>query len=95
MTKLSTSELEEKLKTLPGWKLEGGQLSKEFELPSFPDLISFIVKIAFLAEAADHHPDMDIRYRRLTVRASTHNENGITEKDVQLIKQIEAAISLR
>ncbi|MDD5541829.1 MAG: 4a-hydroxytetrahydrobiopterin dehydratase [Acidobacteriia bacterium] len=95
MAKLSSSEIEDQLKALPGWKLMEGQLVKEFEFPSFPDLISFLVKVGFLAESADHHPDMDIRYRRLTVRASTHSENGITEKDFQLIKQIEAAISLR
>jgi 4a-hydroxytetrahydrobiopterin dehydratase len=93
MAKLAPSEMEEKLRSLSGWKLEARQLTKQFEFSSFPDLISFVVKVAFLAETADHHPDMTINYRRLTFHLSTHDEDGITEKDFALAKQIEAALN--
>ena len=93
MDKLSSSELEEAVKSLPGWSRPGDVLTKQIEFPSFPDLVSFLVKIAFLAEAADHHPDMLIQYRRLTINLSTHTVHGITQKDIALARQIEAALN--
>ncbi len=93
MTKLSISEIEEGLKTLPGWIIQDGKLTKQFELSSFPDLVSLVVKIGFVAEAADHHPDMLINYRRLTFMLSTHTLGGVSEKDLELAKQIEAALN--
>jgi len=93
MTKLSISEIEERLKTLSGWSIQEGKLTKQFELPSFPDLISAVVKIGFTAESSDHHPDMLISYRRLTFMLSTHSMGGVTDKDIELAKQIEAALN--
>jgi 4a-hydroxytetrahydrobiopterin dehydratase len=93
MTKLSISEIEEGLKALPGWSLQDGKLTKQFELSSFPDLVSFVVKIGFVSEAADHHPEMLINYRRLSFMLSTHSRGGVTEKDLELAKQIEAALN--
>ncbi len=58
---------------------------------SFRAVIDFVVRIADAAEAADHHPDLDIRYRRLRVALSTHSEGGITERDFALATQIDAA----
>jgi 4a-hydroxytetrahydrobiopterin dehydratase len=59
-------------------------LVREFELPSFPAAIDFVVRLGELAESEDHHPDIDIRYCRVTVRWTTHSEGGITEKDRQM-----------
>jgi 4a-hydroxytetrahydrobiopterin dehydratase len=64
-----------------GWVEEGDALVREFEFASFPDAIAFVGRLADVAEAEDHHPDIDIRYRRVTVRWSTHSAGGVTEKD--------------
>ena len=63
---------------------------KTYELPSFPDAITFVTRIADLAEQANHHPDLDIRYRKVRVAVSTHDQGGITDKDFSLAAQIEA-----
>ena len=55
-------------------------------------MIEFVGRIADLAEAANHHPDLDIRYRQLRVLLSTHSEGGITDKDLALAEQIDAAV---
>lgn len=59
-------------------------LDKEFEFPTFPEAIAFVDRLAEAAEAADHHPDIDIRYRRVRVRWSTHSAGGVTDKDREL-----------
>ena len=66
---------------LGDWTEQDAALTREFELDSFPAAISFVDRLAELAESENHHPDIDIRYRRVTVRWSTHSEGGITEKD--------------
>lgn len=67
-----------------GWREEGGALVCEFELDSFPSAISFVERLAALAEEEDHHPDIDIRYRRVVVRWSTHTAGGVTDRDREL-----------
>jgi 4a-hydroxytetrahydrobiopterin dehydratase len=64
-----------------GWREEDGALVREFELESFPAAIAFVSCVAELAERKNHHPDIDIRYRRVVVRWTTHSEGGITEQD--------------
>jgi 4a-hydroxytetrahydrobiopterin dehydratase len=66
------------------WQEQDGALVREFELPSFPAAIAFVDRLAALAESEDHHPDIDIRYRRVIVRWTTHAESGITEKDREM-----------
>ena len=63
------------------WREEDGALVREFELESFPAAIAFVSSVAELAERENHHPDIDIRYRRVVVRWTTHSAGGITEKD--------------
>jgi len=89
MPVLSDAELTEALASLPGWAREGDVIEKTYELPTFPGAIAFVGAIAERAEAANHHPDLDIRYRRVRVALSTHDEGGITEKDVALATEIE------
>lgn len=67
-----------------GWREEGGALVREFELESFPAAISFVERLAALAEEENHHPDIDIRYRRVVVRWSTHTAGGVTDRDREL-----------
>jgi 4a-hydroxytetrahydrobiopterin dehydratase len=66
------------------WPEVDNALEREFEFPSFPEAIAFVDRLAEAAEAADHHPDIDIRYRRVRVRWSTHSAGGITDKDREL-----------
>ena len=89
MAILSDDELRARLGDLPGWEAGDGEIRKRFELEDFRAAVSFVVRIAFEAEAADHHPDLDIRYRRVTVALSTHSEGGVTAKDVDLARAIE------
>ena len=89
MPVLSDAELTEALAGLPGWARDGEVIEKTYELPTFPAAIAFVGRIADRAEAANHHPDLDIRYRKVRVALSTHDEGGITEKDVGLATEIE------
>ena len=80
----------ERLAALPGWEREGDEIVKTFELPTFPDAIAFVTRIADRAEAANHHPDLDIRYRKVRVALSTHDAGGLTDQDFDLAAEIEA-----
>src|SRR5919204_6021485 len=76
--------------SLGDWTEQEDALTREFELPSFPAAISFVDRLAELAESENHHPDIDIRYRRVTVRWTTHSEGGITEKDREMAERTSA-----
>ena len=69
------------------WQERDEALVREFELPSFPAAIGFVDRLAELAESENHHPDIDIRYKRVTVRWSTHSAGGVTEKDRELAER--------
>jgi len=64
-----------------GWVEADGALERTFELPSFPEAIAFVNRVAELAQAEDHHPDVTISYKKVTLRWTTHSEGGITERD--------------
>jgi 4a-hydroxytetrahydrobiopterin dehydratase len=81
MAKLTDTEIHGKVGALKGWALEGNAIRKQFTLGSFPDAIAFVTRLAFDAEAADHHPDILINYKRVTLTYSTHSEGGLTQKD--------------
>ncbi len=82
---LTDSELQSFLAANPGWKkTAGGELERTFELKRFPAAIAFVAKVGAAAEAQDHHPDLDIRFSQVTVRASTHDSKGLTARDVKL-----------
>ena len=86
-TKLSADDIATRLLSAPGWALEGDAIVRQFVFASFADAIAFVTRLAFDAEAADHHPDLTISYRRVTVRWSTHDAGGITEKDFAGVTQ--------
>ena len=75
---------------MDGWGEQENALVREFELPSFPAAIEFVDRLAELAESENHHPDIDIRYRKVTVRWTTHSEGGITEKDREMAERTSA-----
>jgi 4a-hydroxytetrahydrobiopterin dehydratase len=90
MPPLADAEIARALAALPGWAREGDEIVKTFECASFPAAISFVVQVGFLAEKADHHPDLDIRWRKVKVALSTHSAGGLTNLDFDLAGEIEA-----
>jgi 4a-hydroxytetrahydrobiopterin dehydratase len=89
--KLTDAEVSAALAELHGWKLDAGMLMKTYKHATFPEAIVFVNAVAHLAELANHHPDVDIRYSNITLRLTTHDSGGITSKDVALAKEVEAA----
>ena len=85
--KLSPQEVTERLAACPGWTVEGNAIRKLFTFKSFPDAVAFVTRLAFDAEAADHHPDLHVSYRKVTVTWSTHSDGGISAKDFDGAKQ--------
>jgi 4a-hydroxytetrahydrobiopterin dehydratase len=81
------------LEHLDGWSRDGDSIVRTAELPSFPDAITVVDRVAEDAEERDHHPDIDIRWRTLTFRLSTHSAGGLTRKDTELAAQIDARIA--
>ena len=80
-TTIDDSEALQRLKTLPGWGLEQASILRKFTFAGFADALAFAVRLGFDAEAADHHPDILINYKRVTLTYTTHSEGGLTEKD--------------
>ena len=81
MPRLSATEAEQRLKSVRGWRLEGDQITKQFAFRDFPEAVRFVNALVPEAESADHHPDILINYKRVTLTYSTHSEGGLTEKD--------------
>lgn len=78
---MSTEEVKTELQKLTGWALEGDAITRQFTLAGFPEAVAFIVRLGFEAEAADHHPDILVNYKRVRLTYSTHSEGGLTRKD--------------
>ena len=91
--KLNTQSIQAWLKTHGGWNRKSNAILKEYKFTHFRDSIVFVNRIATLADDADHHPDIDIRYNRVLITLSTHSAGGITEKDLKLAEQIDFATS--
>ncbi len=89
MAKLTQSELEQALHGLPGWTVKDAAIVKSYEHGSFPEAIVFVNAVAHLAELANHHPDIYIRYSKISLSLTTHDEGGVTRKDVNLARRIE------
>jgi 4a-hydroxytetrahydrobiopterin dehydratase len=90
MPKLTQTEIDTALQTLPGWSQEDNVIRKQYSFGDFAAAMEFVNRVAQAAETADHHPDMDIRYNKVTLLLSTHSAGGLTEKDVALAHEIEA-----
>ncbi len=90
MAKLSLEEIQVKLREMDGWRLSGQTIVKQFAFAGFPEAVAFVNRLVPGAEAADHHPDITINYRRVTVSYSTHSEGAITEKDLDGARMADA-----
>jgi 4a-hydroxytetrahydrobiopterin dehydratase len=89
MARLSESDLATALKSLDGWANAKNEISKTFKFGNFVEAVAFVNRLAALAEQAGHHPDIDIRYNRVRIALTTHDEGGITEKDTRLAGEID------
>ena len=90
MATMSDTEVKAALGALPGWELVGGDIVKEYKFAEFVAAIAFVDLLADRAEAANHHPDIDIRWNKVRLALSTHSEGGLTSKDFALATEIEA-----
>ena len=93
MALLTQEEIDRALAGLEGWRRDGDSLVRAVEAESFLAGIELVRRVADAAEAADHHPDIDIRWRTVTFRLSTHSEGGLTGKDVALATTIDRLAS--
>jgi 4a-hydroxytetrahydrobiopterin dehydratase len=87
--RLSDLEIQRALGALPGWSRRRNVLTKTFTWPTFAQGIEFVGRVAKAADAMNHHPDIDIRYTKITCALSTHDAGGITELDLKLAGEIE------
>lgn len=81
MTKIGPDAARQRLQKLPGWELDGDAIRRQFTFAGFPEAVAFVTRLGFAAEAADHHPDITVNYKRVTLTYSTHSEGGLTDKD--------------
>lgn len=89
MALLSDSQIEERLAALDGWRRSGQEIRKTYHFGTFEEAIAFVNRVADRARRADHHPDIDIRYDRVTLALSTHSAGGLTGKDFDLAREID------
>ena len=90
---LSDAQIDEALTRLTEWHRDSDAIVRTAELVDFPQAVQVVNVVAERAESAQHHPDIDIRWRALTFRLSTHSAGGLTAKDIELAEQIDEAIS--
>ena len=83
MAKLSRPDVDQRMKNLGGWTLYGDVIRRQYTFKNFPEAIAFVNRLAPEAETADHHPDIQINYKRVTLTYSTHSEGGLTAKDFE------------
>ena len=92
MPKLAPTQIKAALPSVPEWKKMGANIVRTFQFKDFVGAIRFVGAVATLAEKANHHPDIDIRWNKVTLALSTHSEGGLTEKDFVLARKIDALV---
>jgi 4a-hydroxytetrahydrobiopterin dehydratase len=90
MALLTETEIRDRLERLPGWERRGNEIRRTWSFADFAGSMAFVNRVAELAEAADHHPDIDIRYSKVTLALSTHDAGGLTARDFALAEAIGA-----
>jgi len=90
MPLLKETEIQALLPRVPGWERRGAELRRTFSFPDFRAAMTFVNRVAELAEGANHHPDIDIRYSKVTLVLSTHDAGGLTARDFALAESISA-----
>ena len=91
MSKLTQAQVKSALRKIPAWKKSRREITRTYAFKNFVAAVKFVNRVARLAEQAWHHPDIDIRWNKVTLVLSTHSEGGLTVKDFKLAKQIDRA----
>jgi 4a-hydroxytetrahydrobiopterin dehydratase len=81
MKTIAEAEARQRLGSLSGWMLDGASIRRQYTFKGFPDAVAFVVRVGFHAESVDHHPDVHVNYKRVTLVYSTHSAGGLTDKD--------------
>jgi len=89
---LTDEELSRALQDIPTWQVVDGRLRRTVQCPTFPEAIEFVRRVAEAAEALNHHPDIDIRWRTVHLTLWTHDRGGLTEYDVELARRIDRVV---
>jgi 4a-hydroxytetrahydrobiopterin dehydratase len=90
MTVLTAELVQESLRSLPQWKLEGKEIVRHYEFPDFAAAMFFVNRVAEKAETAGHHPDIDIRYNKVRLALISHDQGGLTKRDMAMAKTIDS-----
>ena len=90
MARLNEQDVTNALQGLSGWQRAGDEIRKTYQFENFVKAIAFVNRVADAAEAANHHPDIDIRYNKVAIALTTHDEGGISDKDVALAQRLES-----
>ena len=93
MALLTPTEIDRDMKSLQGWTHDGDAIRKQFTFAGFPEAVAFLTRLVPDAEAADHHPDITVNYRKVTLSYSTHDEGGLTMKDFDGAKMAERKVA--
>jgi 4a-hydroxytetrahydrobiopterin dehydratase len=92
---LSERQVQEGLTKLVGWELRDGRIRKQYHFRTFLRAIAFVNSVAYMAEAAGHHPDIKINYNLVTLRLITNSKGGLTERDFALAEEIDAKLGTK
>ena len=92
MAPLSEAQIEVRLKTIPTWQLEQGEIVRNLTFPEFQQAVEFVNRVAEKAEAAGHHPDIDLRYNKVRLALVSHDAGGLTMRDFELAAAIDALL---
>ena len=90
MSVLSAEMVEEGLRSLPQWKFDGKEIVRRYEFADFAAAMAFVNQVAEKAEAAGHHPDVDIRYNKVRLALVSHDQGGITQKDLKMARELDS-----
>ena len=89
MAKSTAAQIKTALTTVPDWKKQGPAITRLYQFKDFPAAVKFVNAVARLAEKANHHPDIDIRWNKVTLTLTTHDQGGLTDKDFQLAQKFD------
>ncbi|HTW80451.1 MAG TPA: 4a-hydroxytetrahydrobiopterin dehydratase [Terracidiphilus sp.] len=92
MTVIAAEDAQGRLASLPGWKIDAGELVKIFNFKDFREALAFVNRVGEAAESTGHHPDIDIRYNRVRLSLVTHDAGGLTEKDFDMASAINSKV---
>ena len=93
MARLTDAEIEVAIRNLPKWQIEEGKLVRDYTFADFAAAMEFVNKVAAVAESANHHPDIDIRYNQVRLGLISHDSGGLTKRDVKLAARIDADVA--